>query len=141
MSRSGYSDDIDESALNLWRGAVESAIRGKRGQAFLRELLADFDAMPVKELVANDFQVDGQFCTLGVIADKRGVDVSDIDPEDEYTAPKTIAKRLGIARSMAAEIMFENDEPWAYRKIAETPTYRWIRMRRWIAEQIKESKP
>ncbi len=36
MSRSGYQDDCE--GLNLYRGTVRRAIRGKRGQAFLREL-------------------------------------------------------------------------------------------------------
>ncbi len=41
MSRSGYDDNYDDEALcNLWRGAVERAIKGKRGQAFLREMRA-----------------------------------------------------------------------------------------------------
>jgi hypothetical protein len=39
-----------------WRGAVASAIRGGRGQAFLREMLAAMDAMPVKRLVANELR-------------------------------------------------------------------------------------
>ena len=38
MSRSGYSDDLDNWDLIRWRGQVSSAIRGKRGQGFLREL-------------------------------------------------------------------------------------------------------
>ena len=47
MSRSGYSDDIDDNwAHIMWRGRVASSIRGKRGQAMLRELLAALDAMP-----------------------------------------------------------------------------------------------
>jgi hypothetical protein len=37
MSRSGYSDDLENWSLIRWRGAVASAIRGRRGQAFLRE--------------------------------------------------------------------------------------------------------
>jgi hypothetical protein len=45
MSRSGYSDDLDPLALGRWRGRVASAMRGKRGQAFLREMLAAMDAM------------------------------------------------------------------------------------------------
>ena len=36
MSRSGYSDDCE--TMGLWRGAVERAIYGKRGQTFLREM-------------------------------------------------------------------------------------------------------
>jgi len=47
MSRSGYSDDCDDQwSLICWRGAVKSAIRGKRGQAFLKEMLAALDALP-----------------------------------------------------------------------------------------------
>lgn len=40
MSRSGYSEELDQWDLIRWRGQVASAIRGKRGQAFLRAMLA-----------------------------------------------------------------------------------------------------
>ncbi|KGC50992.1 hypothetical protein DO66_5867 [Burkholderia pseudomallei] len=36
MSRSGYSDDCGGWSLIRWRGAVNSAIKGARGQKFLR---------------------------------------------------------------------------------------------------------
>jgi hypothetical protein len=45
MSRSGYSDDCSGRELVLWRGAVASALRGRRGQAFLRELVDALDAV------------------------------------------------------------------------------------------------
>lgn len=56
MSRSGYSEDYDGDHWDLirWRGAVASSIRGKRGQAFLREALAALDAMPEKKLITGD---------------------------------------------------------------------------------------
>ena len=54
MSRSGYSDDLETWQLIKWRGQVMSAIRGKRGQKFLRELLAALDAMPKKILITED---------------------------------------------------------------------------------------
>lgn len=60
MGRSGYDDSIDDVlALGRWRAAVKSALRGKRGQAFLKEALAVLDAMPDKRLVANDLIFDG----------------------------------------------------------------------------------
>ncbi len=40
MSRSGYTDDCDESELNLYRGSVMRATRGKRGQEFFKALVA-----------------------------------------------------------------------------------------------------
>lgn len=134
MSRSGYSDDCDGWALIRWRGAVNSAIKGARGQAFLKELLAALDAMPDKRLVIDELQADGQFCALGVIGAKRGIDMATIDPE----ARDTVAKTFGIAEALAAEIMFENDEAgW----IDETPDHRWSRVRNWIAAQIKPEAP
>lgn len=129
MSRSGYSDDCDNTwAFIRWRGAVSSAIRGKHGQAFLRELLAALDAMPNKRLVPNVLEADGEFCTLGVIGKARGIDWTPVDVYDRGH----VADLLGIADSLAAEIMYLNDEGvWA-----PTPEERWKRMHQWVVEQI-----
>lgn len=43
MSRSGYSDDCENVAM--WRGQVASAIRGKRGQTMLRDLVLAQEVM------------------------------------------------------------------------------------------------
>jgi hypothetical protein len=127
--------------LICWRGAVNSAIKGKRGQAFLIELRDALDAMPEKRLIAGDLKANGQFCTLGVIGAKRGLDMSGLDPD----CRETVAAAFGIAPAMAAEIVFENDEndhmlirqPDGSSKWGrETPEHRWQRMRRWVDEQI-----
>jgi len=131
MSRSGYSDDFDGWSTIRWRGAVEAALRGKRGQAFLVELRDALDAMPVKELIAHELVANGSFCTLGVVGQKRGIALSDIDSEDS----DTVAQQFGIAPAMAKEIVFMNDESeWS----DETPQQRWSRMRHWVKLQIKE---
>lgn len=131
MSRSGYSDDLDNWAMIKWRGRVASATRGRRGQQLLKDLLAALDAMSVKELVAEEFQYDGQFCALGVVAQARGLDPKDFDPDDEGYG---IAPKLDIAQCLAQEIMFENDQDWWGR--LETPAQRWHRVRFWVEGQI-----
>jgi hypothetical protein len=143
MSRSGYSYDCDN--LALYRQAVENAITGKRGQAFLRELLAALDAMPDKRLISDELvDADGAFCTLGVIGAARGVDLKALD----YSDPRALGKAFGIARSLAAEIEYENDDDdGAYGSSydralgcyihSETPEARWQRMRRWVEAHIK----
>lgn len=79
MSRSGYTDDgLDSWQVIRWRGAVASAIRGRRGQALLTELLAALDAMPVKELIKEQLVEDGAVCALGALGRARGVDMSAI---------------------------------------------------------------
>lgn len=130
MSRSGYSDDYEEQwALIRWRGAVASAIRGKRGQAFLREMLAALDALEQKRLIKNDLVREGEVCAIGALGVARGVDMSEIDPEDR----DTVAGRFGIPLSLASEVMYMNDE-WHYR---EDPETRFARMRAWVVSEIR----
>lgn len=134
MSRSGYVDDLDSNVLNLYRGRVARALRGKRGQAFLREMAAAMDAMPVKELIADDLVLTtGECCAIGSVFVARGQNVSAVDPED----PAAVAALAGIAPCMAAEIEWMNDE-WSYN---ETDEQRWRRMRKWIDAQLISLTP
>ena len=130
MSRSGYSDDLDPWEVICWRGAVSSAIRGRRGQAFLREMLDALDALPEKRLIVGHLVAEIGCCAIGAVAVARGLDVSDLDPD----WPKAIAKRFGIARAMTQEIEYVNDghDGW----ISETPEQRFVRVRRWVVGQI-----
>jgi hypothetical protein len=142
MSRSGYSDDIEDNWRHIcWRGAVNSAIKGQRGQNFLAELAQALDEMPSKRLVANELEADGEFCALGVIGKKRGIQMGELDPG----CTETVSEAFGIARAMAAEIVYENDEyggdhQWVdgkHQYVPETPEHRWQRMRNWVASNLK----
>lgn len=137
MSRSGYSDDVDDNWRAIcWRGAVSSAIKGKRGQTFLREALEALDAMPIKELIAEELIAkDGSCCLLGAVAKKRGMDVEGIDPED-YS---NVAFKFGVARALAQEIVYENDEG-AWNNGKETPSERWVRMRKWVVSNLAKDE-
>jgi len=131
VSRSGYSDDWNGWASIRYRGAVASAIRGKRGQAMLIELAAALDAMPVKRLIESEFvRPDGCMCALGVLGTARGLDMSPLDPEDS----EEIAKFFGISTALANEVMFENDYESYCQPASETN--RWKRVREWVRESI-----
>jgi hypothetical protein len=130
MSRSWYSEDCDN--LGLWRGAVESAIRGKRGQAFLCEMAAALDAMPVRELVTHELACADGVCAMGAVAAYRKLDVSNLDPGE----PDDVAETFGVARALVQEIAFENDEDFS--PTDRTSAERWQRMRRWVAARIGE---
>ena len=162
MSRAGYNDDYgddDPLVAGRWRAAVRSAMRGKRGQAFLREALAALDAMPDKRLVREHLLFDGwqpvwsgqevivggdelvdsagvvmpigSVCLLGAVGKARGMDLSGLDPEDM----DTVAPAFGIADAMARELVYWNDE---CGDRGETPEQRWQRMRLWVEKQIKK---
>lgn len=137
MSRSGYMDDWDgddwQAALCL--GRVARAMKGKRGQAFLKEMLAALDAMPEKQLITNELETtEGAVCAIGSVGKARGVDMTKLDPED----PDGVAAAFGIAPSMAREIVYMNDEGGDYE---ETPEARFIRLRSWVARQIRAAAP
>ncbi len=135
MSRSGYVDDCDDPLeLGRWRGRVASAIRGRRGQAFLRELRDALDAMPEKQLIADELQTeDGEVCAIGCLGAARGIDMSNLDPEDS----DQVAATFGIAEVLAKEIVYENDESWP----RESPQERWARMRKWVDRNIRHAPP
>ena len=121
MSRSGYSDDeIDQWDLIRWRGAVKSAIRGKRGQAFLAEMLEALDAMPEKRLIANDLRDrDGEVCALGAVGVKRRMHLALLDPEER----DRVAREFGIAQVIA---IAQPDTTRPVRKIDEFPAVNQI---------------
>lgn len=132
MSRSGYWDDFDDLWAHIrWRGAVKSAIRGKRGQAFFIQLKAALESMPERKLIANKLEMNGEFCTLGVLGHARGIDMKDIDPEDS----ETVASIFDIADALAREVVYMNDEAGWFD---ESPETRWKRMYAWTSENIQQ---
>lgn len=133
MSWSGYGDNDCYEYYELYRSAVWRAITGARGQAFLRELIAALDAMPEKRLIADALIRDGEVCAIGSVGLARGMDMTRID----YENPRFVGRAFGIARSMAAEIEFENDGEHWYEH--ETDEARWRRMRAWAVSNLNET--
>ena len=130
MSRSGYTDDFDDGwSLIRWRGQVASAIRGKRGQAFLLEMWNAMQALPEPKLIANELDADGAVCAIGAVGKARGIDMSNLDPEDY----ERIAIAFGIPRQLAQEIMYMNDEAGGNVQ----PSLRFAEMKKWIEENLR----
>jgi hypothetical protein len=135
MSRSGYSDDYDDQWASIrWRGAVASAIRGKRGQAFLKDMLSALDSLTNKRLIKGELEVNGEVCAIGSVGLQRGIDMSKIDPYD--INKESLSVIFGIPPALASEIMYENDEAAGYW-IEESPENRWQRVRNWVESKIK----
>jgi hypothetical protein len=164
MSRSGYTDDQeDQWAFIRYRGAVTSAIRGKRGQAFLREMLASLDAMPDKRLITGALVFDGQpdipwnpyphedvivggdqlvtgrgeVVRVGDVCAIGSVGIArglDMSGVDPHDPPQ-VSGAFGISEALAREIVYENDEG-CYRP--ETPEQRFERMRNWILSLLRD---
>jgi len=132
MNRSRYNDDVELDAnYYLFRANVDRSIKGRRGQAFLRELAAEMDAMPERVLIEGELiDAEGNCCAIGVVCKARGLDVTKVDDHE----PDEVGALVGISRQMAAEIAYMNDEEWSH---SQTLEQRWTRMRKWVAEQLK----
>ncbi|HMN97453.1 MAG TPA: hypothetical protein PKC43_06140 [Phycisphaerales bacterium] len=148
MSRSCYSDDLDSAALAMWRGRVMSAIRGRRGQRLLRDLLSALEAMPDRELIRGDLVVDGACCALGAVALHRGLraQVDEIqrelprdewDDHDDGERNEMIAAALDVATCMVQEIADVNDD-WGPHD--QTPAQRHARMLAWVRGHLAQGK-
>lgn len=125
MSRSNYDYDLEPWEIIRWRGAVKSAIRGRRGQSLLREMLNALDALPEKTLIANELEADGQFCALGAVGKNRDIDLQSIEPDDYLE----VANTFGVAAALVREIAEIND-------IGSDNALRWKSVRAWVASQI-----
>ena len=74
---------------------------------------------------------EGDVCALGALGRVRGLDMSELDPDE----PEGVSAAFDIASPLAREIVYLNDE-CGYR---ETPEQRWTRMRAWVASQINDA--
>ena len=138
MNRSGYTEEGDNWSEVRWRGAVKSALRGKRGQAFLRELADALDAMPDKRLIDGAAHRDGAYCALGVLGAKRGVDLDRLNRLMDDETLDEVADAFQIPMALACEIMYTNDWcPILLHWSQETADRRrWHRVREWVGEVL-----
>lgn len=130
MSRSGYSNDFDNWSLIRWRGIVASSIRGKRGQKLLKDLANALDAMTDKKLIIEELKSEYGYCALGVVGEKRCLNLNELDPEDT----ESVADAFDVAEPLVREIVYLNDEVCVHR----TPEERWTFMREWVKSKLKD---
>lgn len=160
MSRTEWDDDggdYDYNIYGLQIGWALRALKGKKGQAALKELEAALLALPEKRLIAENFCKEGQVCVLGALALKRRLDVGmsdgvarkdiqqtyglDPDPEEAISRAR---KDLGLSRMFAIEVMEQNDKTtgkWIKeegRYAPFTPQERYEHVLAWVRMQMKE---
>lgn len=127
-NRAGYEYDLENWQIIRYRGQVKSALRGKRGQKFLLDLIAALDALPQKRLIANEMVSigGGDVCALGALGRAKGLNVWLIDPEDF----EGLSNTFDIAEQLAREVMYENDDMYV------TPEQRWENMCHWAVSNL-----
>ena len=101
----------------------------------MRELRDTLEAMPEKRLIADDLQApSGAVCAIGAVGKARGVDMSNLDPENW----NAVAGTFGISPTLAREIAYTNDDDFGFR--TETDEQRYARVLAWVRSQIAVEK-
>lgn len=161
MARIGYSEEEDyPGQFNLWQANCERSLRGKNGQAALRELEAALLALPDKRLIAQKMiDADGEVCAIGALAKYKGRDLlaePHIGPDDEFEGDgemEEIGVELGMPRLVAWKVVSKNDIeidghyerlPGPYRWPGEypqayvqvTPELRYTKMLAWVRRKL-----
>ncbi len=154
--RIGYSEDEDyPGQFGLWQANCNRSLKGKAGQAALRELEAALLALPDKRLTSGVYKdEDGCVCPLAALAKYKGVADADLQADPEYDMEQ-VGVELGVPRLAAWKIVELNDlqlsgttlifgegpyrwpseQPYAYVPI--TPEQRYERVLQWVQEQLR----
>jgi hypothetical protein len=141
MSRFCDSDYYD---LEPWMegqaaGALRSAIRGRRGQQLLRDLVAGLDALPEPELAAGSLEdpETGCFCALGAVRLQRGPEAVPLrfDPKDPDIDWRELAEPFDISETLAHAVVAQN-EYGSKRNDEQSRRRRWLSVRAWAVGNL-----
>jgi hypothetical protein len=115
--------------INEHSNLVQLSIQSDKGQGFLKDLALALEEMPEKRLITNALKCKFGFCALGVLGEKRGIDLDELDPGNS----KLVAKIFAVDEPMVKEIAYRNDDHFGHL----TPETRWAAMRDWVQSNIK----
>jgi hypothetical protein len=141
MTRYCNSDDYDYEPWMEGQaaGALRSAIRGRRGQQLLRDLIAGLDALPVPELAAGSLEdpETGCVCALGAVRIQRGTDAVPLwfDPTDPDVDWRNLAAPFDISETLANAVVSQN-EYCDERNDEQSRRRRWRSVRAWAVRNL-----
>jgi hypothetical protein len=141
MSRYCDGDDYDWEPWMEGQaaGALQSAIRGRRGQRLLSDLIAGLDALPVPELAAGALEdpKTGCVCALGAVRLQRGPEAVPLrfDPTDWDVDWRELAKPFDISETLANAVVSQN-EYGSERNDEQSRRHRWLSVRAWAVSHL-----
>ena len=141
MTRYCDSDDYDYEPWMEGQaaGAMRSAIRGRRGQRLLRDLIAGLDALPVPELAAGSLEdpETGCVCALGAVRIQRGAEAVPLrfDPTDPDVNWRDLAQSFDISETLANAVISQN-EYGNERNDEQSRRLRWQSVRAWAVGNL-----
>jgi hypothetical protein len=140
-----YTDEPGDYPSHWFEQDLERRIASRNGQRALRDFRDALEAMPKRELVHGAIVTSaGGACAVGVYALAKGLDLSQyMDAVEEYGDVTTIeiGRRAGLAKALAIQIGYMNDE-WfpAPNRIGGrgySDAQRWDGIHKWVVAHIR----
>jgi hypothetical protein len=142
MTRLYYDDDCGPSEEGLRQGWLRSAIRGQRGQRFLRDLVAALDALPTPELSSGALEdpETGCCCAFGAVLRFRGAENVPLwfHPEEEDMMPDSLAEPFDVSKTLAWAVVQANEEMCS-SNTEQDRRRRWAEVRAWAVCNLQEA--
>lgn len=129
-----------------WLRNSVTTLTSKRGQAVLRELEEALLALPVKRLVKGELEAPASrympagtpadHCVIGALASYKGVPIPALEKWDNEASYLSTwaAENLGLARTLAWNLMEQNDEGFD----TDTPEKRYENTLFWVRKHIRK---
>lgn len=135
----------------LWQHNLWAALKGKRGQAALREVRDALLALPDKRLIAgaacevkwddNDRPEKAEFCLIGAYAFHKRVKggeapekvIEELAAIESEWETQDAGRKVGLVGTLAWELAYRNDEEYA----GLTPEQRYAETLTWVESQIQ----
>ncbi len=137
-----YDDDCDPGEEGLRQGWLHSAIRGKRGQRFLHDLVEALDALPAPELSCGSLEdaETGCCCAFGAVRRLRGPENVRLwfHPEEEDMTPDSLAEPFDVPQTLAWAVVQANEE-MSSGNTEQDRRRRWTEVRAWAACKLQEA--
>lgn len=134
-----YDDDSDPCQEGLIAGALRSAVQGKRGQQFLRDLVQALDALPLPELAAGALEDEetGCCCAFGAVRRLRGADAVPLwfNPMEEDMTPDNLAEPFNVSETLAWAVVQANEDGMTGND-ESTRRLRWKEVRNWAVQRL-----
>lgn len=154
-----YDDDSGENyPSHWWQTDLDRALTSGRGQRLLRKVETALRALPVRQLAGGSIVEMGMWeddgseqpvvavCAVGAYASwcevKAGKSWDEAfrelaeryDNEPDQYDTQALGQRYGLARTVAWELGWLNDERFGHLK----PRQRWRAMLAWVRSEIKQ---
>ena len=122
----------------LWEANCRRSIRGRRGQAELKQLEAALRALPQQRLTKDTLVEGDDVCAIGAYARYKGFTLADYDPEDETDQ---VGVAAGMPRLVAWSVVAQNDLHcntfWGIPLVRDmTPEERYVKVLAWVRGHI-----